>query len=509
MSPSTHTHIHTEVEPSRHKCLIYDGHPAEQLPVVIPFLTDGLQNNWRCFYLGSPEMIQMIDSSLEGHGVQASQEVHRGALVMSSDRSYLAGGEFNPRMLADMLGDLVDESVQDGFQGLCATGDMVWELGADKNFERLLEYEALLEQLFRDKPLRGICQYQRTLIPAPAIRDALLTHRSMYMGDQLNQDNLFYIPPELLLETRGDTTAGKQGEWMCQQMIRVMQAERKRDTALIALKRSEEKQRKLAGELTEVNGHLEQRVAERTRELEAVNQHLESFSYSVSHDLRAPLRTVLGFSEILSQECNEALGAEGRQHLSRVVAGGRRMEELIEGLLMLSKMERSSLRRVSIDVSAMAEEVMREVREADPKRASEISIQSGLRVTGDRVLIRAVLTNLLANAWKFTSKVPSARIEVGEKEDGSGEKIFFVQDNGAGFDMQMAEKLFGPFQRLHKEQDFPGTGIGLATVQRIITRHGGRIWAEGRPNKGATIFFTIPEEQYIRGSVSWRTSTLN
>ena len=479
-------------EVSRHKCLIYDGHPSEQLPVVIPFLLDGLQTHWRCLYLGSPEMVRMVDAALMSHGVEAAHEVSQGSLILSSDRSHLAQVSFEPRIMIEGLSAMVDTAVRDGFEGLCATGDMLWELGTSKNFDRLLEYEARLEQLFREKPLRGICQYQRDIVPAQAVRDALATHRSAFMGDALNQDNLFYIPPELLLE--GDhSSAAKQGEWLCQQILRVLEAEQKRDQALKALQESESHQRHLAQQLAEMNRNLERHVKERTAELEVANQHLEAFSYSVSHDLRGPLQSMVGFSEIIAQQYGEALGAKGRELLDRIYAGALRMGELIDGLLALSGVIRAEFKRVPIDLTGLATEVAREIREREPERSVEIIIDQGMRVAGDRVLIHAVLTNLIGNAWKFTSKSTGPRIEIGKQSDEC-ETIFFVRDNGAGFDMKRAEKLFGVFERLHKQEEFPGTGVGLATTKRIISKHGGRIWAEGRPNRGATFFFTLPFE---------------
>jgi len=488
-----HPETHIATEPSRHKCLIYDGDPSEQLPVVVPFLTDSLQTNWRCLYLASPQMVDVVDAALVTQGVDSASETKRGALILSSDRSYLANGKFEPQKMIDLLCSLIDDAVKDGFEGLSATGDMAWEFGATSNFDRLLEYEAELDKVFREKPLRGICQYQRGLVPAKAIRDALVTHQSAHIGDLYNQDNLFYIPPELLLGKGSGATAAKQGEWMCQQIIRVLQAERKRDDAMKALRASEEKQRRLAEELAESNRHLERRVSERTSELKFANEQLESFSYSVSHDLRAPLRAIIGFSEALAEECGQLVGEQGRKDLDRVLANGRRMGELIEGLLTLSRMGRADVKRARIDLSATAHEIVRDLRESDPARAAEIVIQPGLHAAGDEVLLRAALTNLIGNAWKFTSKVSKPRIEFGQTGPESGH-AFFVKDNGAGFDMKYAEKLFGTFQRLHKVEDFPGTGIGLATVQKIIAKHRGRIWAESLPDQGATFFFTISAE---------------
>jgi signal transduction histidine kinase len=469
---------HARPEVSRHKCLIYDGHPSEQLPVVVPLLRDGLEHHWRCLYLGDPEMVRMVDSALGADGIDTARATGRGALIFSSDRSHLAGGGFDPQLMIDGLRALIERAVHDGYEGLCATGDMRWELGDDQNLDRLLEYEARLEQVFRDMPLRGICQYHRDVLPPQAVNDALLTHRSTYMGAALNQDNLFYIPPELLLESRKGENRGGQVEWMCQQIIRVLNAEQTRDSALKRLE--------------EANRDLERRVAERTAELEAANQHLEAFSYSVSHDLRSPLRAISGFSDALAEECAAALGQEGLQHLERVRGGVRRMGELIDGMLALSRVMKVELRRVPVDLSAIAEEVGHDVRASTPERAAEFVIQMGLRAMGDPALLRAVLTNLFENAWKFTAHCAKARIEFGQRGVEAGRPVFFLRDNGAGFDMQYADKLFGVFQRLHRQEEFPGTGVGLATVQRIVIRHGGRIWAEARRDEGATFFFTLP-----------------
>lgn len=491
MSP--HASVSASVEPSRHKCLIYDGDPSEQLPVVVPFLSAGLRNNWRCLYLGSPAMVQMVDSALVAHGVDAAGEVQVGSLILSSDQSHLINGKFEPQTMVDTLCSLVDDAVRDGHEGLCATGDMLWELGTPENFDRLLEYEALLEEVFRGRPLRGICQYHRDMVPAQAVRNALLAHRSAYIGERLNTDNLFYIPPDLLLERHNGSTAAKQGEWMCQQITRVLEAEHKRDKALTALRASEAHQRQLSEELAEMNRYLERRVLERTAELETANKHLESFSYSVSHDLRAPLRSMVGFSAMLADDCGEALGETGRKHLERVLVNGRRMQELIDALLSLSRVVRAELIRVPVDLSALAKEVVQEVCENAPERSAEIVVHPEMQAVGDRALLRAAFTNLIGNAWKFTSKVLKAQIEIGQKSE-NGQSIFFVKDNGAGFEMEYAQKLFGAFQRLHTEQEFPGTGIGLATVERIIARHGGKIWAHSTPLHGATFWFTLPRE---------------
>ena len=243
-------------------------------------------------------------------------------------------------------------------------------------------------------------------------------------------------------------------------------------------------------ELVEYRDHLEELVHARTRELELANKEMEAFSYSVSHDLRAPLRAINGFARALQEDCAAELGTVGRGHLDRVDAASRRMAELIDDLLGLARIARLPLERKPVDLSELARTIAGELREAEPARQVELMIQDGMTAQADPALAAIVLRNLLGNAWKFTGKHPTARIEVGESVR-DGEPVWFVRDDGAGFDMAYVDNLFAPFQRLHTTADFPGTGIGLATVQRIVRRHGGRGWIEGKVEKGATYYFTF------------------
>ncbi|MEK6592440.1 MAG: PAS domain S-box protein [Pseudomonadota bacterium] len=242
--------------------------------------------------------------------------------------------------------------------------------------------------------------------------------------------------------------------------------------------------------IREFNARLEQRVIERTAQLESANRELESFAYSVSHDLRAPLRSIDGFSQALLEDYRDSLDQTAKGYLQRVRSASQRMAVLIDDLLELSRIARREMHRETVDFSMLAQEIVTEMQKEQPERTVDVSITPGIRLRADANLLRIALDNLIRNAWKFTGKQVHAKIEVGmEQRDGS--PVYFVRDNGVGFDMDYAGKLFGAFQRLHSDAEFPGTGIGLATVQRIVRRHGGSIWAEAAPGKGAAFFFTI------------------
>jgi len=244
-------------------------------------------------------------------------------------------------------------------------------------------------------------------------------------------------------------------------------------------------------EILRLNEDLERRVIERTNELRAANKELEAFSYSVSHDLRAPLRHINGFSHALLEDYGDNLDEEGKGHLNDMCAASQEMSQLIDDILQLARVTRGEMKREVVDLSKLANAALAELQKGDPARTVAVNVQEQLLAHGDKRLLQIALTNLLGNAWKFTSKRDEAEITVG-RERKDGETVYFIRDNGAGFDMAYVSKLFGAFQRLHLTGEFQGTGIGLATVQRVINRHGGRVWAEGKVNEGATLYFSLP-----------------
>jgi signal transduction histidine kinase len=255
----------------------------------------------------------------------------------------------------------------------------------------------------------------------------------------------------------------------------------------------------IAIEAADVFANLERKVAERTAEvarrntdLEVLNKELEAFSYSVAHDLRSPLITIDGFTQVLLENTVDSLDEPNRKHLERITTAVRRMHRLINDLLGLSKIVRAPFHNDTVDLSRAAREIIRNLHDSAPARIADFTIAEGMVVQGDPGLLRIVLENLLSNAWKFTARQERAQIEFGTGTDREGRTVYFVRDNGAGFDPKYAAKLFSPFQRLHSEAQFAGTGIGLATVQRIVHRHGGEIWAESAVNCGAGFYFTLP-----------------
>jgi PAS domain S-box-containing protein len=261
---------------------------------------------------------------------------------------------------------------------------------------------------------------------------------------------------------------------------------------VVAIVRDITERKRAEQQIRQLNQELERKVLQRTAELQAANKELESFSYSVSHDLRAPLRAIAGYSQLLLDHHSGSLDTEGRRLLDTVIAGTGRMGQLIEDLLAFSRLARQELRESPVEMETLARAVADEVAKQYAQRSVTVNISPLPAARCDPSMMKQVLLNLIGNAFKFTGQRAQAVVEIGAREE-AGENVYYVRDNGAGFDMRYAGKLFGVFQRLHRPDEFEGTGVGLAIVQRVVQRHGGRVWAEGEVGKGATVYFSLPK----------------
>jgi signal transduction histidine kinase len=318
---------------------------------------------------------------------------------------------------------------------------------------------------------------------AQVIRHVLKSIATLQAGTAvIGSGNLDFIIEEKKEDEIGDLS--RAFNRMTADLRAVTASQKDLEREIAGRKRAEE-------ELSRLNESLEHRVKERTAELTAANQELDAFAYAVSHDLRAPLRALSGFSQALVEDYGETLQGEAHVYLNQITRASQHMGQLIDGLLTLSRSILGELRRDRVDLSGLADRIREELAQAEPERRVEWQIEPGLSARGDVRMIEMVMSNLLGNAWKYTAGKAASAIRVYAEQDG-GERCFYVEDNGAGFDMAYADKLFKPFQRLHRQDEFPGVGIGLATVQRIVHRHGGTIHAMAAPGRGAKFWFSLP-----------------
>jgi len=447
----------------RHICNIYRDR-KEQFSLIADFMLDGLKRKYKCIYIVDENTKEGVLSALKEMESGADDSILDRLIFLTKDDSYLKGGSFEPDRMIRLLKETQDTALAEGYPILRVTGEMTWIFSKLPGVEKLLEYEAKLNYFFPNSKTTAICQYNENKFDAKTLMGVLNTHPVVGIYGELFE-NPYYISPDVYLASLSGSVPVAMYEKARDDVVKRMSAERERRRAEIAL-------------------------AETNKRLSESNEELDAFSYSVSHDLRSPLRSMDGFSQILLEDHANRIDDVGKDYLKRIRAASQLMGQLIDDMLQLSRISRSEMRVETVDLSELGRKIAAQLRNSSPDRNVEFVIADGLIARGDPHLLKIAIENLMGNAWKFTSRHPAARIEFGQDQTDD-KKAFFVRDDGAGFDMAYIGKMFTPFQRLHSSDEFPGTGIGLTTARRIIDRHGGTIRAEGAVEKGATFYFTL------------------
>ena len=404
------------------------------------------------------------------------------------ERAIEAAGARKPRRVLAVDDDPSYLEMLDG--ALTSIGyDVVRATSGGEAIDLLAREDIYCILLDRSMPGLSGLETCRRIKAAPAVRDIPLVMLTGTSGRDATIEALDAGADDFVIKTAELSVLSAR----VQAQLRRKQFEEEHRRVRERLLRSElaATEERAAREAAEARAAFAEEVAAAARELEAANRELESFSYSVSHDLRAPLRTITAFTQAIAEDLDDKLDEQSRDHLRRVLGATARMSDLIDALLELARIHRQPIARRRVDVSAIALSVLEELQRRDPSRDVAVVVAPGLVATGDERLVRILLDNLLGNAWKFTHRRAHAHVTVGAISPSAGELSFYVQDDGVGFDMRCADRLFSAFHRLHSASGYQGTGIGLATVRRIAERHGGRVWADATPEQGATFYFTL------------------
>jgi signal transduction histidine kinase len=480
-----------QLGPHDHFCSIYENR-EEHYGVAIAFMKIGLDRGEKCIYIADDGMVGDVRQAMQSEGIDVERATASKALVLATkEQAYLRHGSFNPDWMFTFWKEATQSAISEGFSALRATGETEWVVRGARGLERWVEYESRLTHAVSENNCSALCQYNRRLFPPELILDVIRTHPVVvYRGTVCR--NLYYVPPDEFLGTN-------QAEHEVERLLTNIQ---EREDVEHALRDQLSERNKVEEALRRSRDELDTKVKERTAELrkinqdlQSVNKELEAFAYSVSHDLRAPLRHIAGFTELLLKDAEPVLDDKSRHHITKILQSANRMGNLVDDLLAFSQIGRVETRKTTVNLEQLVRSVVAEISPDTRGRRIVWRIGALPICYGDPSLLQLVFSNLVSNAVKFTQTRPQAEIEIGSLNDTPDEAVVFVKDNGVGFDMKYMNKLFGVFQRLHSQDSFEGTGIGLATVQRIVHRHGGRVWAEGAIDNGATFYVALPKPE--------------